>query len=67
MEEGETAEVCFFISEQLDHSQWHFQDASSLCTLILEMNAEGNSNLAIRNAYNPNQGQEEPTKHAASA
>ncbi|KAJ6439009.1 reverse transcriptase [Purpureocillium lavendulum] len=50
MEEGESARVCFFISKQLDHSQWHFKETNRyLCTLILETKAEGGSKIAIHN------------------
>ncbi|OAQ61321.1 reverse transcriptase [Purpureocillium lilacinum] len=59
MDGGESARVCFFISKQLDHSQWHFTEAGrDLCTLILETKAEDDSKIAIHNVYNPHRGQE---------
>lgn len=57
--EGESARVCFFISKQLDHSQWHFKEAGrDLCTLILETTVEADSRIAIHNVYNPHQQQD---------
>ncbi|KAG6979819.1 RNA-directed DNA polymerase from mobile element jockey [Fusarium oxysporum f. sp. conglutinans] len=48
------ARVCFFINKRLDHSRWHFREASrDLCSLNLVLGTEEEQQIVIHNVYNP--------------